>query len=240
MPTYTLQDSKFVSETVSIVQDFSDLLVSEEVIVGTPTITITLLTGIDSNPNNLLYMGITTTTNTVEQRFRLGVPGCIYSIVYTVVTSFPHTYEKETFLAVLPLEGSANPQFTALLETSCFYPYEVSDQLQGSQLLLSGRLAQTFYTYFEGLKGSQLLSSGVLTLVVIYYNEGPDGLQGSQILIGGTLTYQSFIPYNYDHEDLKSIQILISGTLVAGTLITYSYEVDSLQGSQLLLSGTLS
>lgn len=237
MPLYTIEDSKFVSETISIVQDFSDMFVGVEVIVGTPTITITLLTGIDLTPNNLLYGGISTTNSTVEQRFRLGVPGCIYSIVYTVVTSFPHTYEKETFLAVLPMAGNATPQFTAILETSCFYPYEMVESLKGTQLLLGGRLALVVYNYYDQLKGTQLLLSGVLVLVITIYNILPDYLQGKQILLGGFLTTIG-ITYSYDYDSLKGQQILINGSLVPATVITYSNEYDSLKGYQLLISGS--
>jgi hypothetical protein len=239
VPIYNIEDSKFVVETISIVEDFSEELLGGDLITGTPTITVTLLTGIDPSPSLILYGGVSILGGkVVEQRFRQGIPGCIYTIVYTAQTVQGFEYLRERVLAVLPLEGNATPKSTSLYESSCFYPYELVESLKGSQILQSGTLRLATYSYFDGMQSSQLLTGGTYVNVVVSYNYGLDSLKGSQILTGGLLTSQSFISYSY-HEDLKGQQILVSGTLVSATLITYSYDIDSLKGTQLLTGGTL-
>ena len=48
--------SKYVSETISIIVDFADVLPAGQTIQGTPVISVALDTGDDPTPANILYL----------------------------------------------------------------------------------------------------------------------------------------------------------------------------------------
>lgn len=118
--------SKYKNETISIVLDFSDILKSGET-VSSCSFSISLLSGVDSSPDNILYQTCIITGTRVDQRFRLGIPGCIYEIVWQVSGSLGSLVEKITPLAILPQDGLATPQFTFIYLTSSLYPYNEGD-----------------------------------------------------------------------------------------------------------------
>lgn len=118
--------SKYKNETISIVLDFSDLLKSGET-VASCSFSISLLSGIDFSPDSILYQTCIITGTRVDQKLRLGIPGCIYEIVWQVSGSSGSLVEKITPLAILPQDGLATPQFTFIYLTSSLYPYNEED-----------------------------------------------------------------------------------------------------------------
>lgn len=234
---WVVHRAKYRFETISVVLDFADDFVGGEVITGTPMISIVLDAGVDPTPSEILYQGITTTSTTVEQRFRLGVDGVIYIITYTVQTDAGNTYEKEFYLAILPQDGSAVPQFAFIYENSTLYPYELSDDLQCAITMDSGRLFQGLYAYAEGINPSLNLVGGTLIAAGITYNIPHEDIMCAITLDGGVLTYINNVTYAYN-EDIQCNIAIIGATLI-GTGITYNIPHEDITCSITLTSGTL-
>ena len=237
-----ISGSKYVPETISIVVSFADLLSPGDTISGLPAITVSVASGTDTNPANLLYMAaIVRSGQTVEQRFRLGLPGVIYYINFTVGTTLGDRLSKECYLALLPDEGTAIPAWLPLWESTQLYPVEVPlESLSGSAFLLSGTLIQIVINYAygpESIQGSATLNSGTLVNPIITYTYSYEAIQGSSSFTSGTLVVV-VITYPYSSENLKGNAAFLSGTLVV-VVIPYSYSYEALQGSASFTAGTL-
>lgn len=237
-----ISGSKYVPETISIIVSFADLLSPGDTISGLPAITVSVASGTDTNPANLLYMAaIVRGGQTVEQRFRLGLPGVIYYINFTVGTTLGDRLSKECYLAILPDEGTVIPSWLPLWESTQLYPVEVPlESVQGSSLLLSGSLITVVINYAYGpeeVQGSASLYTGTLVVVVLTYDYSFEAIQGSSSFTSGTLVVV-VIPYDYSHEDIKGNAAFLSGTLVV-VVIPYSYSFEAIQGSASFTSGTL-
>jgi hypothetical protein len=235
-----VQGSKYKAETISIIMSFADVLASGDSITGTPQITITVYTGIDFNPSILLYQGPTVTNgNTVEQRIRLGIPGVIYHILFTIQTVHGDTFDKESYLAILPEDNVAVPLWLPLWESTTLYPYQLEDSLTGTTEVISGDLRQTvipsgpdYVQSFQLLVGGTLIQSGIL------YSLGLEKLQGTTNLVGGTFDFYNTILYAIPHEDVKGAIALLGGTLLQSG-IAYSIPHEDIQSTTTLVSGTL-
>lgn len=237
-----ISGSKYVPETVSIIVSFSDILPTGDTITGLPSITISVVSGVDPSPSTLLYMAsIVRDGQTVEQRFRLGLPGVIYSINFTVLTTLGNRLAKECYLAILPNEGITIPEWLPLWESTQLYPVEhPTESLQGNAVALSGTLIQVIINYAygpESLQASSAFASGTLIVVVIPYSYSFEAIQGNSSFTSGTLVVV-VISYSYSHEDIKGNAAFLSGTLIV-VVIPYSYSYESLQGSSVFTSGTL-
>lgn len=237
MPIYNIEDSKFVVETISIVFDFSKELGPTDLITGIPVIGVTLLTGLDLNPSLMLYEGISIKDGkVVEQRFQKGIPGCIYSISFTVKTVGGFEYAQDTFLAVLPSAGTATPLFNPLYFTSNLYPYDYIELIQNSISILSGNLLENPH-WQENLQNTFLPLYGSLAGSITYYYIPHEDIQNSITPISGTLVGGQVI-YTIPHEDIKVSIAFISGTL-SGTQVSYSNPHEDMQVTLTPVSGTL-
>ena len=238
MPIYNIQDSKFTAETISILQDFSTELGSNT-IVGAPTILISLLTGIDPTPYSILYGTIQIHNGTVvEQRIREGVPGCIYSIVYSLLSSDGEVYTKETFLAILPLAGNAEPVFKVVYLTTPPYPIDVIESITDTALgingnsvtpqldklsdfatIISGFLRNPLvpYTFWpaEAVSDSASITSGSIVVILIQYQNGlPEGVSDLAVIMSGILTRVLIQYQNWTPEGVSDTATIRSGSLV--------------------------
>ena len=233
-----IRPAKYVPETISYFVDFSDFLQPGEVITGTPVITILVVDGEDNNPSSMLYGNITVVGNTVEQRIKEGIAGNIYSITFSITTTGGNTYEKEFYLAILPVTGDAIPSFQTIWFTSCLYPYQLSDTLIGYTVLGGGTLVLTKYSYEEAINSFIFLVGGILastgTQVPYSYEEG---LEGTSILTSGILFSPNQTSYSFN-DSLDGQRAMIGGILFGGG-ITYSIPADTLIGSTILIDGTL-
>lgn len=237
MLTFT-QWSKYQAETVSIVLSFADLISSGDAITGVPVVTITVASGLDGNPSNLLYQGVTVTNgNTIEQRFRLGVIGVIYTLTFTIQTVAGDTFEKECYLAILPDDDSAVPNWLPYWRSTGLYPQQVVESMQGNITLTAGRLFQNVVSFLDSLQGAISLLGGSLIGNGITYNIPHEDIQGNIALSSGTLVNNGIV-YNIPHEDIRGDIAIISGTLV-NTGINYNIPHEDLQGNITLVSGTL-
>lgn len=234
-----VQASKYESETISIIISFADVISAGDSITGVPVITPTVATGVDTNPSSILYEGVSVINGTaVEQRIRLGIPGAIYSILFTVATAAGDTLEKECYLAILPNTDSAVPNWLPLWESTQLYPIQATENIWGTSLLLSGTLQVIVipYSYEESTQGTSSLFTGILHVVALPYSYSYEATQGSIVFNSGTLQVV-IITYAYE-EDLKGNAAFLSGTLQV-VIITYNYSYEAIQGSSSFTSGTL-
>ena len=238
---YFIQESKYEAETISIVVSFLDLFSSGEIISGLPAITVTLFTGTDPSPSNILYGVADIVGNvSVSQKIRLGVPGVIYHITFKVATNLGNTFEKETCLAILPEDATAIPLWLPVWESTQLYPYMLQDGVSAGQVLTGGRLAQTVYTIpSEGIFPVITMLSGVLTyLNNITYNIPHEDISALHLLQSGILTYINNAQYDIPHEDIKTFQLLIGGSL-NGVGVSYIIPSEGISTAQILTGGTL-
>ena len=234
-----IQGSKYQAETVSIVLSFADLMQPGDSIVGTPVVTVTVATGTDGNPSNLLYQGVTVIRgNTVEQRFRLGIPGVIYVLLFTIVTIAGDTLDKECYLAIIPDVDSAVPNWLPLWETTQLYPLQDFEPMQGNITFLGGSLRQTVIPIGpEAIQGAIGFLGGALIQVGILYHIPHEDIQGSVVFVGGSLV-QVGISYDSPHEDIQGNAAFIGGALIQ-VGISYANPHEDIQGDITFTGGTL-
>jgi hypothetical protein len=233
-----VSESKLQLETISYFGDFRDLLLPGEQITS-ETVTVTLLTGTDSNPSAMLYGGISVhNQNIIEQKIRQGVPGNIYDIIFTVGTNQGHTYEKVTRLAILPNNLTAPSLHTTIWLTSWNYPYNIlPDNIQGTSGLNSNGNFWYQPKFKDSFQGNASINSGNLFAGSISYAIKPESIQGSTTINSGTLTLV-VITYNMRPEAIKGGVAINSGDLYQGS-VSYTMKAESIQGNTILNSGTL-
>lgn len=225
--------SKYKDETISIIQDFSDVLKSGEV-VSTATFYITVLTGVDTNPTNILYQTYIPTGTRVDQKFRLGVPGVIYEVVFQVLGTLGSVVEKTTSLAILPTAGNAIPQFTFIYLTSYIYPYIFSE---GIIPALLPRKAYEIGNIIEGISHSMSPSMGSLFGSSTTYNIPPEGIANVMLPYSGSI-YGSSISYAGVVEQITNSCAPTLGSIY-GSSISYSIPTESISNGMLPASGTI-
>lgn len=232
-----ISTSKYENETISIVLDFSDLLKPGES-VSTCAFFITVLTGLDPSPDNILYQTYIPRGTKVDQKFRLGVPGVIYEIIFQVLGTSGSLVEKATSLAILPQDGLATPRFTFIYVTTYLYPYNIQDSMTASMLPYRG-LDLGYLP--EGITVSMGPSSGfvygssttynipleILTVnptlpitgsiwggQVTYPNYAPEGVNGFLAPVTGS-TFDNSLSYNMPttYEGLNISMSPTSGTI---------------------------
>lgn len=234
--------SKYRSETVSIVVSFSDLLTDGDYIVGTPVVSVTVESGTDPSPADLLYLGVSVAKGSiVTQRFRLGVEGVIYHIVFQITTHLGGTLEKACFLAVRPNEGAAVPTWLPLWESTQLYPVVAPVESYHSFVtFVGGDLVRIIINYtapVEQYTSAADFLGGILYEVQIPYTYSPENYQASADFLGGTL-YEVQIPYNYSYESYASDLAFDGGTLVK-VVISYSYSHEDAKSALTFNGGTL-
>lgn len=234
-----IEDSKYIPEVVSIVISFSDVLSPGDYIVGTPSITITVSSGIDPSPSNLLYLGVIVTNgNTVEQRFRKGVIGVIYNITFSIITQMGYTLEKETYLAILPIPGDVYPTHNYLYLTSQLYPLQTQEQyqtfiaMQDGLFWLNPRFGDNYQTYV-------MLQDGSFTLAQVFYTApGVDFYETYVSIQDGYLT-GALVTYVAPSVDFYTTGIaILTGTLVEAQVF-YTNPSENYQTYISIQNGTL-
>lgn len=235
-----IEQSKYQAETISVVTSFAGELVGGDTITGTPNITITVYTGVDSNPSALLY-GTPSVSNgqVVDQKIRQGISGVIYQITFTVQTLAGQTFDKECYLAILPDEDSAVPNWLPLWETTQLYPYQSGPDAVTSSLSLT-HLGLAYYVIPPEYVASTLAITSATLIVFgsLTYNIPHEDVQSSLQVVSGTLVPFGSITYNIPYEGTTSNLAVLSGTLIA-TGLTYNIPHEDIQSSLTLISGTL-
>jgi len=91
---------KSQSEVIPLSVNFSDKLQFGETITGS-TVTAFVFSGIDSSPSNIFLGASTHLGSSISQDITGGVPGVLYSLVFTASASSGHIYTKIGRLAVV-------------------------------------------------------------------------------------------------------------------------------------------
>lgn len=234
-----IQDTKYVAETISILIDFSDMLSAGDTISGVPTTTITVFSGLDPSPADILYLSPQVHNGIqVEQYIWRGIPGVLYTVSIQVTSVGGDTFEKECFLGILQQDGSAVSPIISFYYTSRPYPIEYAEIIQSTispnyfHLLLNPR-------WIEDIKSTISPQYINILLARIFYNNYiPEEIQStispqSGLLIGALITY------NNPHEDIKVSIAPLSGLLPVVRVFYLNYMPEQIKSSITPQSGTL-
>lgn len=224
--------SKFVNETISIVFDFSDLLQSGE-IVSSCTILVSLFTGTDSDPSNILYQLPIITGTKVDQKIRLGVPGVIYEIGFLAIGSLGSHVEKVTNLAILPQDGLAVPSFTYIYEDTCLYPFEFLESLTHTFSWHSGKVLGVYQ--LEAIIHNFTWLSGITSGDAVSYSNPPESITHTFTWVSG-ITEGDAVSYSLS-DSMENSFAWISG-VIEGTSIAYRIPADNINHTFTWVSGT--
>lgn len=233
-----VSETKRQAETISYFGDFRDELAVGETLTSY-TVTITCISGIDTNPSAMLYGGIDLHNNStvIEQRIKQGVIGAIYDILFTVGTSLSNTYQKVTRLVILPNNITANQSHTTWWLTSWNYPYNAGDSMQGFSAFSGGNNLWLQPYFFDGAITSVSIQGGNLSVGSVFYTCVPDSMKGSSTILSGTLTLV-LITYTCVPDSMKGNTAIISGNLFQG-MVFYTTPPDAIKGNVSILSGAL-
>lgn len=238
MLQYT-QDTKYVAETISILVDFSDMLSAGDTISGIPTTTITVFSGIDPSPADILYLSPQVHNGTqVEQYIWRGIPGIIYIVNIQITSVAGDTFEKECFLGIIEQDGSAISPIISFYYTSRPYPIEYAEIIQSSispnyfHLLLNPRWTEII----QSTTSPQYIN---IDIGRIFYNNYPPELLQSTISPQSGLLIGALITYNNPHEDIKVSIAPLSGLLPVVRIFYLNYIPEQIKSSIAPQSGTL-
>lgn len=207
-------------------------------VVSTCAFYISVITGIDNNPTNILYQTYVPTNTHVNQKFRLGVPGVIYEIVFQVLGSAGSIVDKTTNLAILPTDANASPSLTFIYMTSFLYPYDLQDSMSSFMAPYKGRdfsylpegmnvfMGPAIGYIYGGQKNYniplEIITANPITPItgsiwggqVTYSNYAPEGVNGFMSPITGS-TFDSSLSYNIPtmFEGINISLAPISGTI---------------------------
>lgn len=95
------QPTKKAAELGPVVFDFTNVLASGETITG-QSVTVTVYSGVDSNPSGILSGVATASNKTVSQKIATAVTGVIYSLLCVITTSAANTYQQSSYFAITP------------------------------------------------------------------------------------------------------------------------------------------
>ncbi len=236
-----INNAKRVAETISIVVSFSDLLPSSETISGTPLIIVSPYTGTDPSPSNILYQLPIVNGAVVDQKFRLGISGVVYEILYSITTNVGTTYEKSVYLAILPEAGEAIPSFLPFWETTDLYPYyPVPEGIIPSAVISAGNLQLGLVTYslWEGIYPSVVISAGSMTFYgTVSYTMVPEGIIPNAVINAGILTLYTTLSYALT-EGIIPNAVITAGSFTQG-LVTYNMQVEGIVPNVVITAGNL-
>lgn len=228
--------SKYVAETISIVVNFADVLPAGHTIQGAPTVTVSLDTGTDNDPSNILYLGVSIHQGTkVEQRFRLGIPGTIYTITFRVFDGYTY-FEKETYLAILPNVGTVSPNYQYLYLTTNLYPLQAQDSISAFFHAQDGTftIGQTWQQ--EQFLIGFLPNDGSFEFGQLFTTTLPEELQVDFQPLDGYLT-SALVTYTCPPEMFKSDFAPLDGTLTPGQVF-YTCPPENINVAFTPLDGT--
>lgn len=130
--------SKLVTERILVRFEFKDELAWAETI-SNAQVTITVASGSDPAPGDMLYKGILYNATEARQQIHAGTPGVIYKVECVAVGTTGKVYTKFCYLAVLP-DTAAFPPIIGTYLTSRPYPIDVTEVFNHGFFLIDGRL----------------------------------------------------------------------------------------------------
>ena len=216
--------------------DFSQWLLSGEEVIEA-TITVSMYTGDDPAPEEILYLDPEILNNVVLQRIRAGIPGNIYTVTMKVVTDLGNEFTAETLQAVLPDGVPASDIYIPLYLTT--RPYPVND-IEGIEAGL-GYLSSFILTVaLDGVDHGVTLSTGSLRNILQQYgNWPPEAIDHAVSLQAGSMK-DILIQYgNYPAEAIDH-SCTVQASSLRNLLISYNnYPAEAVDHSCSLISGSL-
>lgn len=230
--------SKIVVDIHPLKVDFSPFLEAGEEIEDV-VVTVSMYTGEDPAPDNLLYLPpeFTPGSGVVWQRIKAGIPGNIYLITITITTDLGHDLVATAYQAVLPNGVPADDIFVPFPLTSKPYPLNTIDGIESGSIvdgLISWQvIPEAFDSFFD-------IVSGTLRSPLITYDDWPpEAFDHTSDIVSGTLrtvliTYSDWPPEAVDHA--ASIQ---AGTLRAALIAYTYYAPEAVDHSCSIIGGSL-
>lgn len=236
MFTQLVLPSKRRVDVITVEADFFQLVAPSDFIVDA-AVTVSVFSGEDSNPSHMLDGGVLISGTIVGQRIKLGVPGVVYQLLFTVTTDQGFVYTIEGRQAVLRNALPPGTLYTEHYFTTPVYPIEDIEGITGAggipeitmwfppiegiestANLLSINLYNTvkYYTDWppEGIDSTASLISIELKAILIQYEDWPpEGIDSTGALLSVNL-YSNYIQYtNWPAEGIDSTAQLISISL---------------------------
>ena len=219
--------SKLVGERITVTFEFMDELQwGEEVLEA--SVSISVLSGVDNNPADLIYLPAVFTGTLVRQQIWRGVPGVIYLVKCTVIGTAGTVQSKVARLAILPVVNE-NPPLDALYLTSRPYPIVAIESMQSAFLPGDGFLIERVV---ESVDSSFLLSN-----VDIYGGLKSYSLSeamDSSWALHDVSVYGGLVGFS-TNESMNSSFLVVSAELY-GDLVSYSLN-ESIDSSFAVVSG---
>lgn len=239
MTLQVILPTKRVIDVRPFIADFAPFLASGETI-SSVFVVVSVYTGEDASPSDLLYLPADINGTEVEQRLRAGIPGNIYQVTMTVTTSEDNELSAEAFQAVIPDGVPAFDIFIPFPLTTTPYPLNLFDDFESGASIrdaydlqpdigafelalsvLSGTLRDQlqFYSNWpaEALDHSlSIPASGELrTVLLSYSNAAPEGIDHSLAFGSGNLLRAALIAYTlWPAEGFDHSCSILSGSLV--------------------------
>lgn len=228
--------AKYIAETILIPVDFSIILPDGVTLTGTPSVTITMDWGTDSNPSNILYGGTYITNSTiVNQNFKLGIPGNVYNIQYSATGTDNNVYEVLTRLAIFPNTGDAVPTWLPVIMTSYLYPYLYEESISSNSSIVSGHLLLN-PNPIDGFTSNAILNSASIYGGQITYSGLAENFTSTPSFTSGSI-YGGQISYAYE-EGFKTSTAVISGSIYNSS-ISYGILPENFTSTPSLTSGSI-
>lgn len=235
---FPVNKSKLRGERSKLFFDFADILDFGE-ILSTWNVTATVITGIDAQPDDMVFLLQQTTDTVAIQYVVLGEPGVIYEFRCEALTSFGRTLVKEQTLAVLPSVSLFPPLF-GVPRTTPPYPLEVLDGCESSGAVTGGQLKVLFVFLTMptlALETAPSFLSGTLRAPLISYSFRPEAIEQTPLMLSGTLR-TILIQYSFRPEAVEQTSAFINGTLRA-ILISNSMWPEAVEQTPSFTGGTL-
>ena len=230
--------TKLRGERSKLFFNFADILDFGE-ILSTWNVTATVITGIDAQPDDMVFLLQQTTDTVAIQYVVLGEPGVIYEFRCEALTSTGRTLVKEQTLAVLPSVSLFPPLF-GVPRTTPPYPLETLDACETYHAVTSGVL-RVLYVFLElpplAVEGSGQFLSGTLRTPLISYSIRVEAVEQTSFMLSGTLRTIR-INYSMRAEAVEQTSAFINGTLVA-ILISNSMWPEAVEQTPSFTGGTL-
>lgn len=224
--------SKLIPEKITLTIDFQDEMLWGETI-STTVFDVRVFSGVDANPNDILF-GLSIVTGTVvQQRIIAGLPGVIYLVSCTVVGSSGNDYKKQAKLAILPSKART-PLFIADYVTSRPYPVELIESISVEGFL---RDSEFLTVPVDGFDVVASLQFGDLRSVFVEYSMSPEAIQVVPLLLSGELKVP-LVTYTGAAEAIDVVPLLTAGSLKQ-VLITNTMAPEAIDVVATLMSGAL-
>lgn len=228
MAALSIHEPKMVVDVVPAIFDFTSDLESGETI-SSAVCAVSVFTGQDSSPEDLLYQTVIITGNICEQKIQKGIPGVVYDILLTVITSTGRDVEQVTRIAILPDAKPAVPVYIPLYLSTPPYPVDQTDEYQSFSIASFGGRLQLQPTFMDAVLGTASNISIDLYGGGVSYRIPYDAIMGHPLDISIDL-YGSGVTYSIPGEGVYGTTSGISIDLY-GSGVSYDIPYEAIIGT---------